>query len=340
MKKLQKILLTLCLFVIYCFVSACGKAPVTADSPAQEATPPEYYRIVVASDVHYPSKTTKEKNSQLRQQKIDNKIKTAGDISSWKDVNLVVFTGDLVQLTGSQADYQQAKLLADKITTQKVFLTGNHEFMYEDVLSDKGKLLRGTKQERADKLKLFKKTLGVKQLYFSQNLGKYLLVFLSPDMDNATFLTEMSKQELAWLRDTLANNKEKPTICFFHGPLAGTLDNYSNSVNKPNFIAQPREELDAILEANPQIKLWVSGHTHTSPMVPCFASKINYYEETKILDVHNPSWDGKQIWTNSLYLYPDKIVIKTYDHAKGDFMPQLTREVPVQTESQATAKAA
>ena len=53
---------------------------------------------------------------------------------------------------------------------------------------------------------------------------------------------------------------------------------------------------------------------------------MNYYHG-KLLDVYNPTWDGKQVWTNSLYLYKDKIVIKTYDHKKGEWMDQLTRTV-------------
>ena len=51
-------------------------------------------------------------------------------------------------------------------------------------------------------------------------------------------------------------------------------------------------------------------HTHTPPTQPTFANEVNYYHG-KLLDVYNPTWDGKQVWTNSLYLYKDKIVIKT-----------------------------
>ena len=33
------------------------------------------------------------------------------------------------------------------------------------------------------------------------------------------------------------------------------------------------------------------------------------------------------IWTNSLYLYPDKVVIKTYNHEDNAWLPQLDRTV-------------
>jgi hypothetical protein len=31
------------------------------------------------------------------------------------------------------------------------------------------------------------------------------------------------------------------------------------------------------------------------------------------------------IWTNSLFLYPDKIVVKTYDHKRGAWLPDFDR---------------
>ena len=329
MKKYGKFFCLCLLLSLSIILTACssGGAKQQQGTAGQEAPP--YYRVVIASDVHYPSKTSESKKPQVRQEKIDNKLKAAQDIDSWKDVSLVVFTGDLVELTGSEDNYQKAKVFADKITKQKAFVLGNHEFMYGDALAANGKLQKADKHQRDKKQKLFKQTFGVKNLYYSQTMGKYLLIFLAPDMDNPTFLTEMSQQELQWLKDTLEKNKDKPTICFFHAPLAGTLDNYTAHANKPNFIAQPRGDLDTILKANPQIKLWVSGHTHTPVTVPCFASPVNYYAGTKILDVQNPTWDGKQVWTNSLYLYPDKIEIKTYDHKAGKFLDNFNREVPL-----------
>ena len=75
--------------------------------------------------------------------------------------------------------------------------------------------------------------------------------------------------------------------------------------------------------------LWVSGHTHTSPKNPSFNNPVNKIPGTEILDVHNPTWDGKQIWTNSLYLYPEKIEIRTYSHKKHQWLPQMDRTIPV-----------
>jgi hypothetical protein len=33
------------------------------------------------------------------------------------------------------------------------------------------------------------------------------------------------------------------------------------------------------------------------------------------------------VWTNSLYLYPDRVVVKTYDHARGIWLDAVERVV-------------
>ena len=37
--------------------------------------------------------------------------------------------------------------------------------------------------------------------------------------------------------------------------------------------------------------------------------------------------DRNVVWTNSLFLYPDRVVVKTFDHAAGAWMPKLEREI-------------
>ena len=41
----------------------------------------------------------------------------------------------------------------------------------------------------------------------------------------------MSKEEVEWLKQTLKDNREKPTLIFFHGPLPGTYtdDDFGNN---------------------------------------------------------------------------------------------------------------
>jgi len=77
-------------------------------------------------------------------------------------------------------------------------------------------------------------------------------------------------------------------------------------------------------EGNAQIFLWVSGHTHTPATNESFASGINLYEK-QVTNIHNGDMNRGTIWTNSLYLYPDKVVIKTFNHKKGVWMENTER---------------
>lgn len=320
------------LLAVCSIVALANIAPLTK---TEASATDNYKRIVIVSDAHYPSKTNRLLNPTGRAKKIKQKLAAVRDINSWSDVNLVVFPGDTVQQTGSEHDYQDAKSFVDKFNKPVLLIPGNHEYMYKDIHKN-GKLVRGTEKDKEARLQLFLDTFHMKNEYYTKNMAGYRLIFLSPEPASGKYLTELSAKELGWLDKTLTKYSAEPTIIFFHAPLYGTLAKYTPLVNAGNFIAQPKQKLETILLRHPQIKLWVSGHTHTPPTNPSFAAPINYYHG--ILDVHNPTWDGKQVWTNSLYLYPDKIVIKTYDHKKHKFMPQFTRTIAVdRTESQKAA---
>ncbi len=287
-----------------------------------------YYRIVVASDVHFPSKFFSKNKPVKGELMVRHKNQAVEDINSWQDVDLVAFTGDMIAKSGTEKAYQESAAFAMQIKKPKVFMTGNHEYFYASSYNTKKKSWRAKPEESKREFQYFHKYFETPQLYKAQRLGKYLLIFLSPDNPAARYPTEMSSAELNWLKKTLAENKKCPTIIFFHGPLKGTLISYTPKVNGPQYIAQPWEKIDAIIAANPQIKIWASGHTHTSPRNPSFHNKLNWYRG-KVLDVHNPSWEGKQVWTNSLYLYPDRIVVKTYDHKEHKFIDRFTREIKI-----------
>ncbi|MFH1605221.1 MAG: hypothetical protein ABIH03_15105 [Pseudomonadota bacterium] len=136
----------------------------------------------------------------------------------------------------------------------------------------------------------------------------------------------MSERQLEWLRSELQKERQSPAIVFFHAPLQGTLRNYNRNANTPNFVAQPAGTIHDILESNPQVFLWVSGHTHTSPREESFASAINVYED-RVTNIHNTDMNRKTIWTNSLFLYPDKVVVRTYNHQKAIWLPEFERTI-------------
>ena len=286
---------------------------------APESTTKEYRRIVVVSDLHYPSKVRTEPE---RAKKIEHKSQVVDEINTWKDVDLLAFTGDLVQRTGSKTEYKEAKAFTDRFLAPKAFIPGNHAFMYASKL-EKGKAAHASMEERERKLHRFAETFGLKSLYYGEEMSGYYLVFLSPEVASGQYPTELSKEELAWFKKTLQDHKDMPTICFFHAPLKGSLENYNKRVNTDYYVAHPIKELTKILAANPQVKLWVSGHTHTKATSKSFAAPIN--KVGNVVDIHNPSWESKTIWTNSLYLYPDRIVVRTYNHDKHTFIKKLDR---------------
>lgn len=139
----------------------------------------------------------------------------------------------------------------------------------------------------------------------------------------------MGDEQLDWLTKDLAAHRQQPTLIFFHGPLYNTLLNYNDKVNKERTIAMPEKRLHPLLDANPQVKLWISGHTHTPCRNASFAAKgINRYNENTY-DIHNDCMDRKKIVTNSLFLYPDRILVRTYDHHNACWLTGLDREFPL-----------
>ena len=301
-----------------------------------------YQRVVVLSEVHYGSK--EKENKADRNQKLENKEKAVEEINSWNDVDLCVFTGDMVELAGNSYEYDLAKRLTDKVRHPQAAVAGNHEIIYKDSPAVKGKLQFADPYERMTHLKLYSENYG--PLYSTKKLGSYLLVFLSADTTDGHFLdgtkpyvVELSRAQLAWLRSQLKANKDCPTLIFCHAPLEGTFLP-ANKVSVNNFAA-PAQEIREILEANPQVLVWASGHTHTPPTDPSFANDVNKVNGTNVLNVHNPAWEGSEIWTNSYYLYDDKIVIRTWSHKDHKWLNQFDRTISLPAElTQAEKKAA
>jgi len=278
------------------------------------ASDKEYQRIVIIGDPHLPGENITGKENLVK------------DINSWSDVDVVVAIGDICEDTGSRDEYSYAKQFFSKVVKPVSFIVGNHDYIYADLKSSRGKRIKGSPGTREAALQLFKQTFGLPSVYYSKKVGKYLLVFLSPDDLQSNYLTMISDTQLSWLQKELSGNREVPTIIFFHAPLKGTLQDYNENVNKENFIAQPYEKIRDIIMANQQIFMWISGHTHTPATNKSFSSPINIYEN-QVTNIHNPDINRKTLWTNSLYLYPDKTVVKTYNHTKGAWLTGLERVV-------------
>lgn len=299
-----------------------------------------YHHIVILSDLHLPGR-----NLEAKETAIDH-------VNSWSDVHSVVLLGDICDRRGTEEEYAFAKQFLSRLRKPYYPVTGNHDYLYEQDSYLQGNR-KGFPEERTAKLTRFKETFGLKELYYSRKLPHYLLVFLSMDSLYSNHHAEISQKQLEWFAAELNRNKTVPTIVFFHAPLKGTLTG-SNIVGLFNhfFAAQPADVIKKILNANPQVFLWVSGHTHTAPENINYIHNVNRYGKG-VLNVHNADMDGRSfishaglgygthnnIWTNSLFLYPDRVVIKTYDQKKGYWLEEKTRviqpPVPKRTEAKA-----
>ncbi len=294
------------------------------------ADPPtkDYYRIVVLSDLHLPGSNYAAKETMLDM------------INSASDVDLVVALGDICLDNGNPDEYQIAKAYFGKLKVPLLCpVVGNHDYLYEDLKKD-GKRVRALPEIRAAKLERFKKTFSLTELYYSKRVGSYLFIFLSTDELYNSYLTAISAEQLEWLNAQLHQNRNLPTIIFFHAPLEGTLTGNNSVVKDLNYMAQPRAGIKSLLAENPQVFLWVSGHDHLAPTNAAFNHPLNLYQH-QVYNLHCPNlsgssflseddWSTKKhslLWANSLYLYPDKVRIRTYDFTNQRWLTEHDRVI-------------
>ena len=271
-----------------------------------------YHRLVILGDPHLPGRLI-EKKEAVRE-----------TINSWEDVEMVIAVGDICSDWGSDEEYRLAKEFFSRLKKPFFPIAGNHDYIYETPAAPEGGLVVAPRQVQEAKLQKFQKTFNLPGYFYAKTVGNYRLIFLSSD--HVDFLSGMSERQLAWFRSELEANRKTPTIIIFHGPLKDTLKDYRRWINTPGFIAQPYEDIHDILKQNPQVFLWVSGHTHTPPTEESFASPVNTYEG-QVTNIHNKDMNRGDIWTNSLFLYPDKVVVKTWDHQVNAWLPNLERTI-------------
>jgi len=216
MKRTSPYVLTLFVFI---FASFCLNLTVSSYVSAAEK---EYDHLMILGDPHLPGK-----NFEGKKQVLEN-------INSSNDVDAVVAVGDITESCGTTDEYVAAKGFFSKLKKPLFPITGNHDFIYGDSLNSKGKRNRASSATRQLKLDRFRETFGLQNIYYSKEVGRYRLIFLS--IDSAGQLAELSQKQLDWLSAELKNNRRQPTIIFCHAPLAGTLRDYNKNANAPNFI--------------------------------------------------------------------------------------------------------
>ena len=284
--------------------------------------------IVVLSDLHLPGK-----NKVMKQQVITT-------LNSWEDVRAVVGLGDICSDLGTEEEYDHARRFLSRLKKPFYPIAGNHDYIYDDSKTATGRRVRATPSGREAKLQKFKETFSLPGVRYAKRMEPYLLLFLSTDDLGSQYLAQISAASLAWLEKELRDNRGAPAILFFHAPLRGAPVGEKQAAAREDFVAQPETRLRSIIRANPQIFLWVSGHTHIAPTNANFLPPVNGYEKqvTNIpnCDLNGQSylWEGdarttkhEQAWTNSIFLRENRVVVRTYHHRRGGWMENLNREI-------------
>lgn len=272
------------------------------------------FGIALLGDPHLPGKELHAKENLLQ------------TVNGWGDIDRVVVLGDICKETGTASEYAAAKEFFSRLQKPLRLVAGNHDYIFEDETNNAGRKVKAGPTARRLKLARFAETFRLKEIYGSEQVGNYLLVYLSTDDLESGHLAKLSEEQVAWLAALLARYRNLMTIVFFHAPLAGTLKTYNENTNTPSFVAQPAVRLYELIRENPQLFLWVAGHLHVPATNENYSSPVNVYEK-QVTVIHNADLERKHPWTNVLYLYPEKVIVRTYDHWQKSWRPDLERTV-------------
>lgn len=288
----------------------------------------DYYHIVIISDLHLPVRTKSFPAAADQKNVWEKKQKILQTINAWTDVDEVALLGDLAARYGKDAEFKVVDEYVGALRYPYYAVAGNHDYAYKDepVNKKKQKLAQGTLSEKKAKLAAFQKRYHLPAAYYARDVGNCRLLYLSPDGCGSN--VELSAEQLAWLQQEIATHKNGPVLFFCHGPLKGTLRTYNKKINTVSATAQPDTKLAEIMAAVPPGSLWISGHTHTPPTNDSYADISVNRVNRNLVNIHNPTIDAKKIYTNSLYIYKDKLVIRTYDHNNGIWLQELERTFP------------
>ncbi|WP_028129886.1 metallophosphoesterase [Selenomonas sp. AE3005] len=288
----------------------------------------DYYHIVLISDLHLPVRTKSFPAAADQKNVWEKKQKLLQTINAWTDVDEVALLGDLAARYGKEAEFKVVDEYVSALRYPYYAVAGNHDYAYKDepVNKKKQKLAQGTLSEKKAKLAAFQKRYHLPAAYYARDVGNCRLLYLSPDGCGSN--VELSAEQLAWLQQEIATHKNGPVLFFCHGPLKGTLRTYNKKINTVSATAKPDTKLAEIMAAVPPGSLWISGHTHTPPTNDSYADISVNRVNRNLVNIHNPTIDAKKLYTNSLYIYKDKIVIRTYDHNNGIWLQELERTFP------------
>lgn len=270
--------------------------------------------VAVLSDLH------------CRPANLESLLKAIRAINKMPDVYAAAITGDLNEKIGSPAEYKFLGKALSHFSVPILAVPGNHDVQYKDYYNPnknaKNPKLRTNPRERKAKLERFRNLIKLKKLRFSRKIGGHLLVFLPDDHLVAKGLVRLSDATLEFFRETLKNNKDVPTVVFCHGPLLGSY-NRKGGLSLQQATAQPSDNIRNILNGNPQVFLWVSGHTHTGPSSKNFCAKVN--KVGRVTNIHTPSIQPHSSFVQVIKLSPKQAIVRTLNTKTGKFIKNYDR---------------
>jgi len=247
--------------------------------------------------------------------------KAVARVNSLKDIFALAIVGDLCSQLGTNAEYEVLRRGLKDLSVPAYAVPGNHDVLYKDNLVN-GEKKRGTPAEKKYKHGLFKKTLNLKSLYYAKKAGGHLLVFLPNDSLSAIPCVLPSDDAFEFLRKTLRENRDIPTIIFCHAPLAGS---YGDKKTMPPLQAnaQPARKIQKILKDNPQVYLWFAGHLHITPSQKYFNCNENKVGGVTV--IHVPPSQIHNSWVQTVRLSPKGATVRTLDVRTGKYLKKHTR---------------
>lgn len=227
---------------------------------------------------------------------------------------------------GYAEEYDQFKQIVGKHAKPGRLLvtTGNHTF-YDQKASD------------AEALRRFCEAFGQNTPYSSHLLeGVHFVMLADEQWNSAPYNREwawLSPEQLHWFEQVLAEHRDAFTVVCLHQPVQETVL-WSHGGNDFGGTGQA-EELRAILAQNPQVRLWLSGHTHQrldqngqrvqqgQTTFVSLGSTFYFFDGPNGL---NKDFGASQ--SRVMEIWPDKVVIKARDHVAKAWMDDLEFSLP------------
>jgi 3',5'-cyclic-AMP phosphodiesterase len=280
---------------------------------------PQPFRIAIFSDPHTVS--TDASNAGA----INGKLKAG--VTAYKSLrpDLWLVNGDIADDGRTEQMEAFKKVMAAVAKPDQLLVnTGNHDFYDQDASDD-------------EELRRFREAFGLPAAYSSRVAGGLHIVMLANELHkSAPRYREwawLSPAQLKWFERVLAEHREKFTVVCLHQPLQDTVV-WSWGGNDFAGCGQAKE-LRAILAKNPQVRLWLSGHTHMGAEVAGNVSGqgrvtfvglgstfYQFVQSDVATEFGNFRKDLSVSQSRLLEVWPDRVVLRARDHVARAWMEE------------------